>query len=159
MGLLMLLCSAFVKAQTIDNLLKKYNRHSVPYISVQELAMNYTEYVVLDTRQKEEYDVSHLPDAIWVGERWRSSTRWKTDVKIVVYCSVGVRSEDYGEQMQDAGYKEVKNLYGSIFAWKDAGYDVVDATGRVTENVHIYSNTWAKYLKTGIKKYGNNLND
>lgn len=159
MVLLTVMCSTFAEAQSIDSLLKKYNNHSVPYISVQELAMNYDDYVVLDTRKKEEFDVSHLPDAIWVGENWRSSTRWKTDTKIAVYCSVGIRSEDYGEQMQEAGYNQVKNLYGSIFAWKDAGYDVVDSTGMVTENIHTYSKTWAKYLKTGIAKYGNNLND
>ena len=61
--------SAFAKAQSIDSLLKKYNKHSVPYISVQELAMNYEDYIVLDTRKKEEFEVSHLPNAIWVGEK------------------------------------------------------------------------------------------
>jgi rhodanese-related sulfurtransferase len=159
MGFLTLLCSAFAKAQSIDNLLKKYNRHSVPYISVQELAMDYTEYVVLDTRKKEEYDVSHLPDAIWVGENWRSSTRWKPDAKIAVYCSVGIRSEDYGEQMLNAGYTDVKNLYGSIFAWKDAGFEVMDPAGNPTENVHTYTKNWGRYLKTGNKVYGNQKNN
>jgi rhodanese-related sulfurtransferase len=159
MGLLTLLCSAFAKAQSIDNLLKKYNRHSVPYISVQELAMDYDEYVVLDTRKKEEYDVSHLPSAIWVGEKWRSSTRFKKKDKLVVYCSVGVRSEYYGEQLQKAGYTDVKNLYGSIFAWKDAGFEVVDPAGKPTENVHTFSKNWGKYLKTGNKVYGNQKNN
>ncbi len=145
--------SAFAKAQSIDSLLKKYNQHTVPYISVEELKMDYDNYTVLDTRKKEEYDVSHLPKAIWVGENWRSSKRFPTDEPIVVYCSVGVRSEDYGEQLQDAGYRNVKNLYGSIFAWKDAGFQVVDAQEKITEKVHTYSKTWAKYLKSGTKVY------
>ncbi|WP_194850006.1 rhodanese-like domain-containing protein [Nonlabens antarcticus] len=151
--------SAFAKAQSIDNLLKQYNHHSVPYISVQELSMDYEDYVILDTRKKEEFDVSHLPNAIWVGEKWEPTARWGHDATIAVYCSVGIRSEDYGEQMQEAGFSKVRNLYGSIFAWKDAGFKLVDSAGKATENVHTYSKTWAKYLKTGNKKYGNNLKD
>jgi len=155
----MVLGFASAKAQSIDSLLKKYNRHSVPYISVEELKMNYADFTILDTRKKEEFDVSHLPNAIWVGEKWRSSSRWDKEEKVVVYCSVGIRSEDYGEQLQQAGYQHVKNLYGSIFAWKDAGFEVVDSTGRPTDNVHTFSKTWAKYLKTGNKKYGNHINE
>ncbi|BAO54410.1 rhodanese-like domain-containing protein [Nonlabens marinus] len=152
-ALFTVMCSAFAKAQSIDSLLKKYNSHTVPYISVEELAMNYSDYTVLDTRKKEEFEVSHLPNAIWVGENWQLSKKVATDAKIVVYCSVGVRSEDYGEQLQEAGYTEVKNLYGSIFAWKNAGFEVLDNKEKPTEKVHTYSKTWAKYLKSGIKVY------
>jgi len=144
-------CSAFAKAQSIDSVLKKYN--SVPYISVEELKMDYDNYLILDTREKEEYDVSHLPNAIWAGKTikdWKKHSK-HTDKKVVVYCTIGVRSEDYGEELQAAGFQNVKNLYGSIFAWKNAGYTVVDAKGKPTENVHTYSRTWAKYLKSGNK--------
>lgn len=157
MGLWAVLGSSVANAQSIDSLLKKYNRHSVPYISVQELAMDYKDYIILDTRKKEEFEVSHLPNSIWVGENWKPNSKLKSSDKIVVYCSVGIRSEDYGEKMQEAGFTDVKNLYGSIFAWKDAGFKVVDTTQNETENIHTFSKTWAKYLKTGNKKYGRNL--
>jgi len=149
--------SGLAHAQSIDSLLKKYNNHSVPYISVEELAMDYKDYVVLDTRKREEYDVSHLPNAIWVGEKWQASKFLKKQDKVVVYCSVGIRSEDYGEQMLEAGFTNVSNLYGSIFSWKDAGFEVVDLTEKPTNDVHTYSKVWAKYLKTGNKRYGKNL--
>jgi len=151
--LIVLGSSAFAQAQSIDKLLRSYNNHSVPYISVQELAMDYEEYVVLDTRKKEEFDVSHLPNAIWTGENLTADVTISKDKKIVVYCSVGIRSEDFGEQLQEAGYHQVKNLYGSIFAWKDAGFEVVDTQGNTTENIHTYSKTWSKYLKSGNKVY------
>ncbi|AUC79011.1 rhodanese-like domain-containing protein [Nonlabens sp. MB-3u-79] len=139
----------------IPSLLKDYNHRSVPYLSVQMLQMEYKDYVILDTRKKEEFDVSHLPGAIWVGERYDIDklSNIDKDTKIVVYCSVGIRSEDYGEEMVEDGFSKVYNLYGSIFSWKDAGYQVVDQNNQPTEKVHVYSKKWAKYLKTGKKVY------
>jgi rhodanese-related sulfurtransferase len=139
----------------IPSLLKYYNHRSVPYLNVQMLQMEYKDYVILDTRMKEEFDVSHLPGAIWVGERYdvNQVSAIDKEAKIVVYCSVGIRSEDYGEDMLEDGYMSVYNLYGSIFSWKDAGYQVVDQNNQPTEKVHVYSKKWAEYLKTGKKVY------
>jgi rhodanese-related sulfurtransferase len=139
----------------IPNLLKDYNHMSVPYLSVQMLQMEYNEYVILDTRKKEEFDVSHLPGAVWAGERYDIDMLpgIDRDTKIVVYCSVGIRSEDYGEEMLEDGFLKVYNLYGSIFSWKDAGYQVVDQNNQPTEKVHVYGKKWAKYLKKGKKVY------
>jgi rhodanese-related sulfurtransferase len=139
----------------IASFLRDYNKLTVPYISVQMLQMEYQEYTVVDTRKKEEYEVSHLPKAIWVGEKYdeKKFRGIAKDTKIVVYCSVGIRSEDYGEGMLGDGFSKVYNLYGSIFSWKDAGYQVVDQNNQPTEKVHVYGKKWAKYLKTGKKVY------
>ena len=143
--------------QNIDDLLKKYNNNSVPYISIEELKMDKENYILLDTRKKEEYNVSHIPGAIWVGERLNTilldSLQLKKTQPIVVYCSVGVRSETYGNQMKNNGFTQIKNLYGSIFAWKNAGFAVIDLDGKETEKVHVYSKIWGKYLKNGLKVY------
>jgi len=143
----------------MDKLLSRYNSGSVPYISVEMLKMNYDSFVILDTRTKKEFEGSHLPNAIWVGDSFdretvdqalaRTGQSLPKDSNIVVYCSVGVRSEDYGEDLMKAGYANVFNLYGSIFAWKDAGYEVLDMQGWPTDRVHVYSQHWAKYLHTG----------
>ncbi|AZQ43542.1 rhodanese-like domain-containing protein [Nonlabens ponticola] len=151
----MLICSAFAKAQSIKSVLEKYNQHSVPYITVQEVKMDYENYVILDTRKKEEFEVSHLPGAYWVDANFDQnnlpkSLRDNPKKLVIVYCTIGVRSEDFGERLVEAGYKNVRNLYGSIFSWKDAGYELVDDLGQPTDSVHTYSKTWSKYLKTGI---------
>lgn len=143
--------------QNMDDLLKKYNNHSIPYISVEALKMKKSDYVLLDTRKKVEYNVSHIPGAIWVGElmddNLLNSLQLKKSQSIVVYCSVGVRSEVYGNQMKNRGFTQIKNLYGSIFAWKNAGFPIIDLSGKETEKVHIYSKIWGKYLKYGEKVY------
>ncbi|WP_236641981.1 rhodanese-like domain-containing protein [Dokdonia sinensis] len=158
LSILLLLSFATAIGQTdIDVLLKQYNTRSVPYISVQELKMGAENYLILDTRKKEEYEVSHIPNAIWVSEKVNDSiysfAKADKSKPIVVYCSVGIRSEDFGEKLKKLGYTDVQNLYGSIFAWKDEGYDVVNAQGKVTDSVHVYSKVWGKYLKTGKKVY------
>ncbi len=146
-----------LKAQedTIPELLEKYNDKTVEYITADSLQEQYDQFIVLDTRTKKEYEVSHLPSAIWVGQRLRKNRlpQMKPDQKVVVYCTVGVRSEDFGEQLLNEGYKNVFNLYGSIFYWKDAGYEVVDMDGKATEKVHTFSKKWSQYLKTGEKVF------
>ena len=37
------------------------------------------------------------------------------DAPIVVYCSVGIRSQRVGQQLLEAGYTQVWNLRGGIF--------------------------------------------
>jgi len=141
----------------IDTLLLKYNTRSVPYISVNELKARTTDYLILDTRKKEEFEVSHLPNAVWVGEQLdaKKFTQLYTDKTqpIVVYCSVGIRSEKFGENLQRKGYTNVSNLYGSLFAWKDKGYPVLNMLEKPTDSVHVFSKEWSSYLKNGIKIY------
>jgi hypothetical protein len=63
-----------------------------------------------------------------------------------VYCSIGYRSEKIGEQLQKLGYKNVYNLYGSLFAWVNRGYEVVDINNKSTYTVHGYDAKWAKWI-------------
>lgn len=145
------------QAQSIDDALKKYNKNSVDYITVNDLNENYENFIILDTRKKEEFDISHLPGAIFVGDKQDYNTFLATQPDkskpIVVYCSIGVRSEDCGETMSNENFTNVKNLYGGIFMWKDAGFKIVDNENKPTQTVHVYSKEWAQYLKTGKKVY------
>ena len=142
---------------SIEGALKKYNKGSVPYIDSSELSKT-DQFLILDTREKEEYDVSHIEGAIWVGYETFRLDRVDTlladkATSLVVYCSVGVRSEDIGEKLIKAGFPEVKNLYGGIFQWKNEGLPVVDSTGRYTDNVHAYSKYWGNLLTEANKVY------
>lgn len=154
--LLVFSLSGYGQTKSIDQLLDTYNTRSVPYISVEELRMNQDDYLILDSRKKEEYEVSHISGAIRVGDRFDEnllSLISKTNKKIVVYCSVGVRSEDFGEKLQNRTSKSVSNLYGGIFAWKDAGFPILDNQEQPTNRVHTFSKNWQDYLKTGIAVY------
>ena len=157
-SMFLLLLFACGQAQpTIDDTLHELNKGTVPYISVEELA-GMANVALIDTREKEEYEVSHLKNALWVGYNDFDISRVKERIKdrsgpVVVYCSVGVRSEDIGERLLAEGYTDVKNLYGGIFEWKNEGYPVYDTSGKETEKVHAYNQYWGKLLHRGEKVY------
>ena len=76
----------------------------------------------------------------------------KKDAVIVVYCSLGVRSEDIAEKLKNKGYTKVYNLYGGIFEWKNNGNPVF-SKGIETNKVHAYSKEWGTWLLKGEKVY------
>lgn len=148
-----------VNAQkSLDKLLKKYNTDSIPYITVQQLSTTKTQPILLDAREPNEYQVSHLKNAICVGYdhfNLKETTTQLTDKTqpIVVYCSLGVRSEDVAQKLKQQGYTNVTNLYGGIFEWKNQNQKVYDSTNTETQNVHAFSKQWGKWLKKGNKIY------
>tara|TARA_R110002124_G_scaffold99337_1_gene245317 strand:- start:48861 stop:49364 length:504 start_codon:yes stop_codon:yes gene_type:complete len=150
-----------VNAQgSLDVLLDTYNTRSVPYISVEGLRMLQVNdsVVVLDARERNEYEVSHIASAKYIGFSEFSSEEITSMIKdknvpIIVYCSLGIRSEEIGEKLQKEGYTNVKNLYGGIFEWKNNDYPVLDPKGNETEKVHAFSRSWGKWLTKGKKVY------
>lgn len=154
-----------VEAQeTLSELLKLHNDRGVPYISVQELAMPSNNAIILDTREPKEYAVSSLKNAICVGYDFFDLKTVTDTIKdknqpIVVYCSLGIRSETIGEKLKAAGYTNVKNLYGGIFEWKNNDFDVYNSKEAATDSVHAFSEDWSKWLKKGIKIYPKSKKD
>jgi len=143
---------------SLNDLLHRLNDEAIPYISVQELAMPKTQAVIIDSREKNEFEVSHIKNALFVGYNDFNLNIVRDKIhdkhqKIVVYCSLGVRSEDIAERLKKAGYQNVFNLYGGIFEWKNQGFEVVDANDRETESVHAFSKEWGKWLTNGIHIY------
>lgn len=144
--------------ETLDQLLKRYNKQSVPYISVQELAMPKTEAIILDARELNEYKVSHINNAIHVGYNNFNLNMVleqlpDTSQTIVVYCSIGIRSEKIAEQFKKEGYTNIFNLFGGIFEWKNNNFPVYNSEEKETDNIHTFSEEWSKYLNRGIKIY------
>ena len=145
-------------AQTpIDILLTKYNKKLVSYITIKEFKA-LKNPIILDTRELKEFNVSHIENAYCVGYDKFNPKKIKENYKnfndtIIVYCSVGIRSEIIGTKLQKMGYKNVYNLYGGIFEWKNKNEEVVDNDQKVTENVHAFSKEWSKYLLKGKKIY------
>ncbi|MGB5458943.1 MAG: rhodanese-like domain-containing protein [Eudoraea sp.] len=142
---------------SIDQALDWYNNESVPYISVTEL-QNLKNQIILDTREWEEYEVSHLKNAVWVGyDDFKLAdvvTKYPDkNLNIVVYCSIGVRSENIGEELLESGYFNTKNLYGGIFEWSNQGYPVYTAKDEKTKKVHAFGKLWGKYLTKAEKVY------
>jgi len=144
--------------KSLSDLLKKHNSGDIPYITVQELAMPKTNAIILDARELREYQVSHIKGAFQIGydafrlDRATQHIQYQNDL-VVVYCSLGIRSERIALQLREAGYTNVKNLYGGIFEWKNQDFQVFDKDNKETENIHAFSKSWAKWLHEGNKVF------
>jgi rhodanese-related sulfurtransferase len=137
------------------DMLESLLSHTVPELTVADVFAAPESIVFLDARELVEYEVSKLKGAIWVGYDDFTLDRLvniATDARIVVYCSVGYRSEKISEQLLAAGYTDVVNLYGGIFEWVNQE-QVVYVNDVPTLNVHAYDETWGVWLEKGNKVY------
>ena len=145
-----------VKSKAYDNMLHDLLSHTVREIAVADIDDNDQDIVFLDAREKSEYEVSHIKNAIWIGYDDFKLSRVKAVKKIdkiIVYCSVGYRSEKVGEKLISAGYKNLYNLYGSIFEWVNQDRPVYNMEGDRTYKVHAFDQEWGRWLKKGEKVY------
>lgn len=144
-----------VKSNTYDILLKKMLNHQVPEITVDSLSKIENNVVLLDAREPDEYAVSHIAHATFVGYNNFNIDSLKNIDKttpIVVYCSIGYRSGKITEKLLENGFVNVQNLYGGIFEWKNENKILVDEKG-ITNDIHPYSKTWGIWVKKGNKVY------
>ena len=144
----------------MQEVLEKYNSHTIPYISVEQLKaiQQKDSLLILDAREPEEYRVSHLKNATYIGFKEFSAEVAQQSIPnknqpIVVYCSLGVRSEKIGEKLKKLGYTNVRNLYGGIFEWTNNNFLVYNSTHKETDTVHAFNKRWSKWLIKAKKVY------
>ncbi len=146
---------AQIKNPEFKQMLDSAYQHTVPLISVEDfIKMDKSQLFVLDTREKEEFNVSHLKNARNVGYFWfdmRNIYDIPLDATVIVYCTIGTRSEKIGEKLIDAGYKNVYNLYGSIFEWINQGHPVYKKDDVQTSEIHTYNKSYSRWVERGSK--------
>lgn len=144
-----------VASGSFNTLLKLMLKHDVKEVTVPEAAVRHNA-IFLDAREKKEYNVSHIKNAVYVGYDNFNMTAVKNMAKgteIIVYCSIGKRSEKITQKLNKAGYNNVSNLYGGIFEWVNQGNEVVDVNNKGTNKVHAYGRFWGQWLDKGEKVY------
>ena len=119
---------------------------------IQADSANLSKAVVLDVREKGEFEVSRLKNAIWIGYDDFDISRIDSidkEREIIVYCSVGYRSSKIGEELIESGFKNVKNLYGGIFKWANENRPIYNDSSQTTE-VHAYNRKWGQFLTNPV---------
>lgn len=133
-----------------EKTIERYISHSVEVIGVEELYEKKDDFILLDAREIEEYETSHIPGSFYFGfdnPDLSSLDNMDKDQPIVMYCSIGYRSEKMGELLEEKGFTNVKNLYGSIFEWGNKSYPLEDINGESTTKIHTYSKLWSKWVE------------
>ena len=114
--------------------------------------------LLVDAREPAEYEMSHLAGAIQLDPEtteFGAVSDLERMTPIVVYCSVGYRSSKIAEALSAAGFSNVSNLEGSIFAWANEGRPIVQNAGTAADSaaarVHPYDRIWGKLLKKELR--------
>ena len=81
--------------------------------------------VIVDVREKDEWDEQHIPDAIHMS---RGTIELDIEEKVpdpnamvICHCGGGGRSALAAENLQKMGYKNVRSMAGGFKAYKAAG--------------------------------------
>ena len=110
--------------------------------------------VLFDVREREEYDLSHLPGAIHVDpdldadEFLRLHGKQLAGRRAVFYCAVGVRSGIMVDRLNKAAAKgaaNAANLRGGIFRWHAEHRPITSDSGPATR-IHGYDASWQQLL-------------
>jgi rhodanese-related sulfurtransferase len=137
------------EALTAYNTSLKQKFPGVATMTPAQLASLDTLPVLLDVRGEKEFAVSHLAGAFRAAKdpiAQLDHLGVKRNDPIVVYCSVGYRSSVLAEKLTQAGFTNVRNLEGSIFAWTNEGRPLVNASGPA-EGAHPFNLVWGRFLE------------
>jgi rhodanese-related sulfurtransferase len=129
----------------------------VPQMSTRELARRMADDsdarpLLVDVRTRREYEVSHLPWAVWAETSRQIEdvlSRRSKDQVIVLYCSAGVRSCSAAASLIRSGLENVFNLQGSIFQWANERRPVI-RDGKAVNVVHPYDHRWGVLLDSEL---------
>jgi molybdopterin/thiamine biosynthesis adenylyltransferase/rhodanese-related sulfurtransferase len=85
--------------------------------------------VIVDVREQNEWDESHIPGAVHVPRSYLESriegAAPDKSSRVVLYCASGNRSAWAADALQKVlGYEHVESMKGGITLWKDRGYEV-----------------------------------
>jgi len=86
------------------------------------MMINRNDAVVLDVRDKKEFDTGHIVDAINIPISKLSQRVTELDKHkqkpVVVVCKMGQHSGDACKTLQEAGFEQVVRLGGGVAEWK-----------------------------------------
>ena len=102
-------------------------KENITEISPEDAAKKFQEHeaVIIDVRDKDEYDEDHIPNALNLSrgtiELDIEEQVSDPDMMIICHCGGGGRSALAAQSLQKMGYKNVRSMAGGFKAWKAAG--------------------------------------
>lgn len=129
-------------------------------IKLEQSRSSNVQLCLIDSRKREEFDVSHLSQAKFLDfksetpkiKEFLSANLPESETKkieIVCYCSLGYRSSVLASKIADILKEESKtekfevyNLEGSIFKWANENKLLTNITGDTVEYAHPFSSLW-----------------
>ena len=109
----------------------------------QESGAEDQDFVLVDVREKNEWNEGHVPDAVHVPRGYLEVQIEEAvpdkSKKVVLYCAGGVRSLMAGSTLQQMGYNDVVSMAGGFGQWKASGYTFVQPRAMTAAQARRYS--------------------
>ena len=105
---------------------REYTVETIPAVSAEELRERLDEVLLIDVRQRSEWDEGHIPGALhFEGGRvaWEQLP-FPYDKPLAIQCSSGNRSMSVSSVLRRRGYRNVIQVEGGITKWKRHGFPV-----------------------------------
>lgn len=117
----------------IDAWAREYPVEVIESMNAKELRERLDEVMLIDVRQKSEWDQGHIPGAIhFEGGRvaWEQLP-FPHDRPLAIQCSSGNRSMSVSSVLRRRGYRNVIQVEGGITKWKMHGFPLTNENGEV----------------------------
>ena len=114
-----------------------------------KLLKNRPEITILDTREPQEFEASHIHGAVLkqnATDAIELLEDQESDSRIVAYCSVGYRSTRITAILNQRGYSKEFGLERSIFKWANENRPISRGDYRASK-VHPYDENQGRLLK------------
>ncbi|MDD9888748.1 MAG: rhodanese-like domain-containing protein [Gammaproteobacteria bacterium] len=109
---------------TLGTIIMYHQRTSASSVGPQQAVMliNRQDAVVVDVRDKKEFDTGHIVDSINIPlaklKQRITELKKHKEKPVVVVCKLGQQSGDAAKTLQEAGHDEVYRLSGGLTEWK-----------------------------------------
>jgi rhodanese-related sulfurtransferase len=116
--------------KTSDQMVKeaKATISEVSIDDVKKIIDNKDKIIILDVRDKDEFETGYIPGAINLS---RGMLEFKINTvipdrnaRIIVYCGVDLRGPLATKTLNEMGYINAVNISGGLKVWKAAGYPI-----------------------------------
>ena len=110
----------------IDAWAREYPVETIPSIDAKQLHERLDEMILVDVRQKSEWDEGHIPGAVhFEGGRvaWEE-LHFPHDRPLAIQCSSGNRSMSVSSVLRRRGYDNVIQVEGGIKQWEKNGFEI-----------------------------------
>jgi len=116
----------------IDAWAREYPVETIPGMDAKELRERLDEVMLIDVRQRSEWDAGHIPGAIhFEGGRvaWEELP-FPYDKPLAIQCSSGNRSMSVSSVLRRRGYRNVIQVEGGIKQWEKHGFAIAKDQAR-----------------------------
>lgn len=106
--------------------------------------------ILIDARTVEEFSISHIQGSIRYEDDLVENL--SKDQPLLIYCTIGVRSNKVAKQLSDLGF-EVYDMKEGILGWANQELPLVNEANSPTNKVHTYNKSFSNLLKKGTAVY------